>query len=121
MLTQVDIYEQWQKEIDGGRVPASVQFFHVELSVALNARLKGARKKVQRKLTPNRRAITPIIKTLSSGTVESPEHGVKFHQGPGAQIITTKLNQTNAELAQHLFFLGNTPLLRSKPVFLRIT
>ena len=52
VLTELDMYEQWQKEINGGRVPDRIEFVHVDLPVELDARLKGARKKASDEVRP---------------------------------------------------------------------
>jgi len=52
VLTELDMFEQWQKEIAGGRVPASIEFVYVELPVELDNRLKGARNKASVEVSP---------------------------------------------------------------------
>jgi len=47
----MEMSEQWQKEIEGGRVQASIEFVHVELPADLDARLKGARKKASEEVS----------------------------------------------------------------------
>ena len=51
-MTELDMYEQWQKEIQGGQVSDSIEFVHVDLPVDLDARLKGARKKASDDVRP---------------------------------------------------------------------
>ena len=52
ILTEQDMFEHWQKEVDGGRVPSIIEFVHVELPVDLDARLKGARRKASEEVSP---------------------------------------------------------------------
>jgi len=44
VLTEKDMYERCMKEVEGGRVPDSIEFVHAEIPTELNAKLRIARK-----------------------------------------------------------------------------
>ena len=52
LLTEHDMYEQWLKEVENGRVPSSIDFVHVEIPGDLNSKLLEARRKASREVTP---------------------------------------------------------------------
>lgn len=43
ILTEADMFAQCRKEVAGGRVPATIEFFHVEIPPELRARLVASR------------------------------------------------------------------------------
>jgi hypothetical protein len=43
ILTERDMYDQFAKEVQGGRVPASIEFLHVQIPEDLDRRLKVSR------------------------------------------------------------------------------
>ena len=52
ILTERDMYEQWLKEAERGRVPASIQFAHVELPQELRTKLDASRRRASREVSP---------------------------------------------------------------------
>ena len=61
LLTELDMYEKWQKEIHGGRVLDNIEFVNVELPIELDARLKGARKKASDEVSIGHSSRTPDV------------------------------------------------------------
>ena len=51
VLTERDMYEQCLKEADGGRVPKSIEFVHVEIPSELHARLIASRAEASNELS----------------------------------------------------------------------
>ena len=54
LLTEKDMYDWWVAEAKKGRVPASVEFVHVEIPPWLNEKLRVSRGKAAREVTPDR-------------------------------------------------------------------
>lgn len=54
LLTEKDMYDWWVTEAKKGRVPASVEFVHVEIPLWLNEKLRVSRGKAAREVTPDR-------------------------------------------------------------------
>ena len=52
LLTEEDMYAQWEKEVEKGRVPNSVEFVRVEIPEALNRRLRDSRRTASDEVTP---------------------------------------------------------------------
>ena len=52
LLTERDMYERWLSEIEGDRVPDSIEFVHVEIPDDLDSKLKAARKAASREVSP---------------------------------------------------------------------
>ncbi len=52
LLTERDMYEKWLSEAGSGRVPASVEFVHVEIPHDLNQKLTVSRRVASREVTP---------------------------------------------------------------------
>jgi hypothetical protein len=53
VLTEPDMYEQCLKEVQGGRVPPSIEFFHAEIPDELKIRLRKARRIASREVSPH--------------------------------------------------------------------
>ena len=54
LLTEKDMHDWWVTEAQNGRVPASIEFVHVEIPAALNEQLRESRQKAAREVTPDR-------------------------------------------------------------------
>ena len=54
LLTEEDMYQQWLKEKDSGRVPSGIEFVHVKLPEDLNDRLLAARPRASQEEPPRR-------------------------------------------------------------------
>ncbi|MYN67191.1 MAG: hypothetical protein F4X11_19520 [Acidobacteria bacterium] len=52
LLTEQDMYAQWEKEVEKGRVPDSVEFVRVEIPEDLNRQLRDSRRAASREVTP---------------------------------------------------------------------
>ena len=52
LLTEQDMYAQWKKEVEKGRVPSSVKFVRVEIPEHLNLELRASRQSASREVTP---------------------------------------------------------------------
>ena len=52
LLTELDMYEQWLKEAEKGRVPECIEFVHVKIPSELNLRLQSSRRKASREVSP---------------------------------------------------------------------
>ena len=52
LLTERDMYERWLSEVEGGRVPDSVEFVRVEIPDDLDLKLKASRRVASREVTP---------------------------------------------------------------------
>ena len=52
LLTEKDMYAQWEKEVEKGRVLDSVEFVRVEIPEALNRQLRDSRRTASREVTP---------------------------------------------------------------------
>ena len=52
LLTERDMYEQWMKEMEIGRVPQGVEFAHVEIPSELDSKLKDSRSKASQEVSP---------------------------------------------------------------------
>lgn len=50
-LTDREMLREWEKELEGGRVPDSIEFVYVELPASLAERLRRARKAASDELT----------------------------------------------------------------------
>ena len=55
LLTEQDMYNWWVAEAQKGRVPARVEFVHVEIPLWLNEKLRVSRWKAAREVTPDRK------------------------------------------------------------------
>ncbi len=55
VLTERDMYDQCLKEAEGGRVPKSIEFVHVEIPPQLEARLSASRGVASHELLPDRK------------------------------------------------------------------
>ena len=55
VLTEPDMYELCRKEVQGGRVPKSIEFVVAELPAALAAQLAKAREVASKEVSPSRR------------------------------------------------------------------
>ena len=52
LLTEQDMYAQWKKEVEKGRVPSSIKFVRVEIPEHLNLELRASRQTASREVTP---------------------------------------------------------------------
>ena len=52
LLTESDMYEQWRKEVENGRVPDSIEFTHVRIPAELNMELQASRRRASRESGP---------------------------------------------------------------------
>lgn len=52
VLTEYDMYERCLKEKEAGRVPAQIEFLHVELPPELNEKLREARRRASVEVSP---------------------------------------------------------------------
>jgi hypothetical protein len=52
ILTELDVLELCQKEVESGRVPPSIEFVHAEIPPELARRLRNARRRASREVTP---------------------------------------------------------------------
>lgn len=52
LLTEQDMYDQWLKERENGRVPDAIEFVHVEIPDELDARLRASRSRASREVSP---------------------------------------------------------------------
>ena len=52
LLTEQEMYKQWLKECDNGRVPNSIEFVHVEIPGDLDDRLRASRSKASLEVSP---------------------------------------------------------------------
>jgi len=53
VLTERDMYDLCRKEAEGGRVPSSIEFVHVEIPSQLASKLKNARAEASKEVSPN--------------------------------------------------------------------
>ena len=52
VLTEEDMYAQWRKEVENGRVPGMVEFVHVPIPDELGERLKMSRRRASHEVSP---------------------------------------------------------------------
>jgi hypothetical protein len=52
VLTERDMYDLCLKEVAGGRVPSSIEFVHAEIPSQLAGKLKSARTKASKEVSP---------------------------------------------------------------------
>ena len=53
VFTERDMYDEWLKEREAGRVPADIEFAQLELPQELRAKLGAARKTASEEVTPS--------------------------------------------------------------------
>lgn len=53
LLTERDMYDLCRSEKESGRVPASIEFVHVQIPAELAARLKAARRVASKEVSPS--------------------------------------------------------------------
>ncbi|MCY4350408.1 MAG: hypothetical protein OXC25_11240 [Thiotrichales bacterium] len=54
LLTERDMYDRWLSEVESGRVPASIEFVHVDIPDHLETQLQASRRAASREVTPSR-------------------------------------------------------------------
>ena len=52
LLTEQDMYARWDREVEAGRVPSSIEFVHVEIPQDLNLKLQASRQRASQEVTP---------------------------------------------------------------------
>ena len=52
VLSEADMYQWWLNEEQRGRVPAEIEFVHVEIPPTLDANLRASRKAASREVSP---------------------------------------------------------------------
>ena len=52
LLTERDMYEQWMKEVENGRVPSGIEFAHVEIPSELDSKLRVSRLRASQEVSP---------------------------------------------------------------------
>lgn len=52
LLTEQDMHARWDREVEAGRVPSSIEFVHVEIPQHLNLKLQASRQRASLEVTP---------------------------------------------------------------------